>query len=305
MSAVIAVALPVFVLIALGAAAGRFGALAASDSAALNRFVFRIAMPGALFGLAARSGMPGADDLRLASAYGVAALTAISAGFFLSRVLFGANAREAGAYAFASTIGNAVFLGLPIAMNIDGWAQPFIVLMLIEGTAVIAIGAALMTPRNGSGFFFHILVTGRNPLVAAMLLGFLYAGLGFSLTGPVETLFAYLGRAAGPTALLSLGLFLATHKFPPVAKVAGRVALIAAVKMALLPTVALSLALALGIEDPTRIGALALFTVVPSGVVAYLMAGQQKICEMEVAAAVLATTLLAAASISSVLATFA
>ena len=306
MSAVIAVALPVFAIIAAGYFAARVAALGADDAQALNRFVFRLAMPVALFGLAARTNPPGAADLGIASAYAAAAFAALFGGYFLSKTFFSLSSAEAGAHGFTSTLGNAVFLGLPIAMNIDGWARPFIVLMLIEGTVVIALGAALMaTKEKGAGVIQNLTGALRNPLVIGMAAGFVYSAVGLPLTGPAATFFDYLGRAAGPTALVSLGLFLATHKFPAMGQVAGRVSLIAATKVGLLPVIALGLAYFFGVSDPNYLGALALFTFVPSGVVTFIMASQYGVYKTESAAAVLVTTLLSVLTISGVLFYFA
>ncbi|MEO1252406.1 MAG: AEC family transporter [Pseudomonadota bacterium] len=306
MDAVVAVALPVFAIIAAGFAAGKSGALTIADSEALNKFVFRLAMPVALFGLAARNAPPGADDAGIALAYAGAASLALIVGYFLAGRLFALQGPEAGAHAFAATLGNAVFLGLPIALNVEGWARPFIVLMLIEGTLVIAAGAALMSRRDaGAGLGAFLAGPMKNPLVLGMLAGFVYSLLGLPLEGPFAAFFDFLGRAAGPTALVSLGLFLATHQFPPIGAVAGRVAMIGAVKMALLPAVALGVAFALGVSDPNWVGALALFVFTPSAVGSFVMASQYGVSKTETAAAVFATTILSILTISGVLVVFA
>lgn len=310
MNSVIAVALPVFGIIAAGLAAGRLKLLSAADSGALNKFVFRFAMPFALFNLAAGTPPPGREDAALAASYALAAATALAAGYFLSQLFFPLTKREAGAHALTSTLGNAVFLGLPIALSIEGWARPFIVLMLIEGIFVIAVGSALMAKRREDGHPLARLAgyfagPARNPLVIGMAAGFIYSALGLPYGGPFETFFALLGRAAGPTALFSLGLFLATHEFPALKSVAGRVSLIAATKMALLPAVALTAAYFLGVADPHYLGALALFVFVPSGVGSFIMASQYGVYQSEAAAAVSATTMLAVLTVSGVLVVFA
>ena len=310
MNAVIAVALPVFGIIAAGLAAGRFGAMTAEDSQALNKFVFRFAMPAALFGLTAGTAPPGREDLAIAGAYALAAFVSLAAAYVLSQSLFRLTKQEAGAHAFASTLGNAVFLGLPIALSIEGWARPFVSLMLIEGTFVLAIGAALIAPRRDGGAFLPR-VAGvfagavRNPLVAGMVAGFVYAALGLPFTGPFETFFDLLGRAAGPTALFALGLFLATHAFPKLGSVAGKIASIALVKMAVLPALALGAAYLFGVSDPAYRGALALFTFVPCGVVSFVMASQYGVYKTEAAAAVSFSTMLSVLTISGVLIVFA
>lgn len=306
MNAVINVALPVFAIIAAGYLSGKANILTAPDAGALNKFVFRIAMPAALFGLAARAAPPGGLDFKMAGAYAIAAISLIFAASAAGQFIFRLTKQEAGAHGFASTLGNAVFLGLPVALNVEGWDRPFIMLMAVEGTVLIVIGAALMARREeGKGPLSYLKGPLANPLVIALAAGFAYSWLGFSLSGPFETFFGFLGRAAGATALVSLGLFLATHDFPPVKQVAGRVAFITAIKMAALPAAALGLAHLFGVTDPDYVGALALFTVTPSAVAVYIMASQYETYVTESAAAVFVTTLLSVLTISSVLGVFA
>ncbi len=309
MSPVITIALPVFAVIAAGFLAGRTKMLSAADSDVLNKFVFRFTMPAALFGLTAGATPPGEKELAVALSYLAGAFAALLTGYFLSQRLFKLSKQEAGAHALTSTLGNAVFLGLPIALNIEGWAKPFVSSMLLEGTIVIAIATALISPRKEEG---HALaraaafVTGplKNPLILGLLLGFLYSALGVPFEPPVETFFDILGRAAGPTALFSLGVFLATHQFPAVNAVAGRVSLIAATKMVLLPTVALTTAALLGVSDPDYWGALALFVLVPSGVGCFVIVSQYGVYKSETAAAIATTMMLSVLTVSGVLVVF-
>ena len=306
MTAVLTIALPVFAIIAAGFAGGRLGLMTGDDSKALNKFVFLFAMPAALFGLTATTPPPGEADIAIAGAYAIAAAFAIFGGYVLSKALFGLTGPEAGAHGFASTLGNAVFLGLPIALSVEGWARPFVVLMLIEGIFVIAIGAALMTRRDaGGGLLSYFKGPLTNPLVIGMAAGFFLSAIGLQITGPVESFFKILGRAAGPTALFSLGLFLATHQFPKVGAVAGRVGLVTITKMIALPAIGLGAAYVFGVSDPAYLGALALFVFVPSGVGTFVMASQYKVYETETAAAVLVTTLLSVLTVSGVLIAFA
>ncbi|WP_375201312.1 AEC family transporter [Hyphococcus sp.] len=309
MSAVLTIALPVFAVIAAGVFAGRARLFSLSESDALNKFVFRFAMPCALFGLTAGASPPDAKDLAVGVSYGAGALTSLIFGYFLAQRLFNLTKQEAGAHALSSTLGNAVFLGLPIALTIDGWARPFVSAMLIEGTIIIAILTALISPRKEGGHALERAVNFligpiKNPLIMGMILGFLYSAIGIPFAGPVKIFFDLLGRAAGPTALFSLGVFLATHQFPAFKSVAGRVSLIAFGKMALLPAVALTTAYFLGVSDPDYWGALALFVAVPSGVGTFILASQYRVYTSESAAAISFTTILSMVTISVVLAVF-
>jgi len=310
MPAVITVALPVFAVIALGLAAGRLRLAAADDAAALNRFVFRFAFPAAIFSLMSSASGFGAHDGLLALAYGAAAITLMTATYFVARKIFSLPPQDAGAHAFASILGNAVFLGLPIAIAIDGWARPFVTLMLVEGIVVISLGAALMAPRDGqkspAALLWQALMRPlKNPLVAAALAGFAVALAGVSLPGPMRGFLDLIARAAGPVALFSLGLFFSTRPAINIGDHGGKVAAIALVKMVVLPLLALALFGFTGVNDPAYRGALALFTCVPTAVAAFVIASQYGRYVEETAAAIAATTALSIITISAVLIVFA
>ena len=312
MSAVFTVAFPVFAVIAAGLAAGRLKFATAEDSAALNRFVYRFGFPAALFGLMSGASGLTALDARVALSYGAPALIVITLAYILARTLFRLEPQASGAHAFASVIGNAVFLGLPIALNIEGWARPFVTLMLVEGILIIGVGAALMSPRDAdaeASLFMRAITFAKrpltNPLVAAALAGFTFASLGLVLPAPVRTFFDILGRAAGPVALFSLGLFFATRRLPPLGETLGKTLWIAAFKMAVLPLAAYAVATNIGVGDPAYLGALALFTVTPTAVGAFVMASQYGRYVEETAAAIAFTTALSVATISIVLVLFA
>lgn len=312
MIAVLTVAFPVFAIIAAGLLAGRLKVATAEDSAALNRFVFRFGFPAALFALMSGASGLAAEDAKIAVAYGAAAFIAMALAYVLARRVFALSPQDAGSHAFSSAIGNAVFLGMPIAFNVEGWARPFVTLMLVEGIVVIGAGAALMAPRDSvSGAppirrivdFVKRPLT--NPLVAAALAGFLFASLGLVLPGPIRSFFEILGRAAGPVALFSLGLFFATRRAAPIGGAFRSTVAIAAVKMALLPALAFALARALGVDNAAYLGALALFTATPTAVGAFVMASGYGRYVEETAAAIALTTALSILTISAALFFFA
>lgn len=309
MNAVIAVALPVFAITATGLLAGRMRVMTGADAASLNKFVIQIAVPAALFGLTAGAEPVGAKELTIGGAYALAAAVAIFGGYAIGQLLFGLTKPAAGAHGFASTLGNAVFLGLPIALSIEGWTQPFVSLMLIEGIFVIAIGVALMSPRREgdaltklAAYFAGPL---KNPIVLAMIAGIAYAAVGLPFSGPFETFFGYFARAGGAVALFSLGLFLATHPLPALRDIWGKLAAVTAVKLGVLPAIALGAAYALGVSDPDYLGALALFCFVPTGAFAFILASQFGVYQSESAAAVTITALLSVLTISGVLMVYA
>lgn len=308
MSTVIAVAVPVFAVIAIGFAAGRCGLAEAADAMALNRFVFRFAFPAALFSLmSTATGLTG-NDAALALSYGAPAVGLMLAAYTAAKKIFGLTPEAAGAHAFASVLGNAVFLGLPVALGVEGWARPFVTLMLVEGIVIIALGSSLMAPRSNRGGAMAIvgalLRPLKNPLVAAALGGFAFALSGLDLPASARAILDLIARAAGPVGLFSLGLFLATRGALDWGTHGGKVAAIAAVKLALLPILSLAALSVAGVDDRAYRGALALFTVTPTAVGAYVIASQYGRYVDETVSAIAATTLLSLAMIAAVLILF-
>lgn len=310
MNAVITLALPVFAVIAVGLAAGRLGLMTNADSQTLNKFVFRFAMPAALFGLTATTPPPDAAYIPLAGAYAIAGFATIFASYFLAQLLFPITKQEAGAHAFTSTMGNAVFLGLPIALTIEAWTRAYVVLMLIEGIVILMIGAALIAPRQNSLSFIdrikkNLLPPLTNPLVVASAGGFIFSAIGLRLPESGVVFFDILGAAAGPAALFSLGLFLGTNTYPNIGSIAGRTLTIVAAKLIFLPAVALGAAYLLGVDNQAHLSALALFTFMPSAVTTFVMASQYGIYKTESAAALLLGAICAVFTVSGVLVVFA
>ncbi len=308
MSSVLTVALPVFAVIAVGFAAGRLKLAAAEDAGALNRFVFRFGFPAALFSLMSSATGLSAKDALLALSYGIPAIGLTGAAYVLARRIFALDPQDAGAHAFASVLGNAVFLGLPVALAVEGWARPFVTLMLVEGIVILSLGAFLMAPRDAASKRPAATVLTaplKNPLVAAALAGFAVALAGLSTPEPVRAVLDLVARAAGPVALFSLGLFLATRAKLDLKAHGGKVAAIAAIKMAALPALAFAALQLSGVGDPHYRGALALFTVTPTAVGAYVIVSQYGRYVDETVSAIAATTALSLATITAVLILFA
>ena len=321
MSAVLTIAFPVFAIILAGLFAGRAKIAEAADAQALNRFVFFFAMPAALFSLTSRADPPAGDDIKMALCYLTAALAVMAAAYALGRRFFALSEQEAGAQALTSVLGNAVFLGLPIVLSLDGWIEHYVVLMLMEGVFVIAIGAALIGPReagmqDGAGRTSILQKLGaplarslKNPLVAAMLAGIgvalLREATGLALPVPIAAFFELLGRAGGPAALFSMGLFLGARKFPAMGEIAGKVGVIVLFKMVALPVLTLTGMALVGVSDPALIGPAALFVLVPSGIGCYVMASQHNVYVAETVSAIAVTTLISILTVSIVLAIFA
>lgn len=302
-------AAPVFAIIALGFFAGRIRLIAGEQAQALNRFVFLFAMPAAIFIFAATNTPPSLSDLPFVGVYLIVTLAIFFTSLAMGRVIYGLSRREAGAHAYAATLGNAVFLGLPIVLTIQGWGAHYLYLMLCEGILVIALGTAFITrAEEGGGASLKagldaLARVTRNPLVLAMVLGFLVSLIGLRLPGAAEDFFDLLGAAAGPTALFALGVSLAAAPSGAIRSAAPRIAGIGVMKLIAFPLLTYAGLRLIG--APTEaIGAAMLFTSMPTAVTVFVQASHERVYDQTVAAAITVTTAISLISVTLILAVF-
>ncbi|MEM8987919.1 MAG: AEC family transporter [Pseudomonadota bacterium] len=317
MNAVLFIAAPIFALIAAGFFAGRGGFLTPEDAHGLNRFVFLFAMPAATFAFAAGSPPPTLAAAPFALSYLVVAVFAMAAGFAIGRFVFKLTPAAAGVHAYCGVLANAVFLGLPIALSVEGWATPYLVLMLMEGGVIVTLGAALSalpdaTGREGANVAQSLRMAARgvirNPIILGLVAGFGLSFSGLALPAPAMTFFELLAAAAAPAALFSLGATLSERGAEPSGKGQGEaanIAAIAVIKLAVLPAGAWLLASRFADPPDAWMGALLLFTSLPVGAMVYVQATRRGIYTGVAAAALGVTTILSVITVSTVLAVFA
>ncbi len=308
MTVILTIALPIFAVIATGFASGRFGIIHSDDGLALNRFVFNIAMPVAIFGLTSRTDPLTPSDLSYSGIYLIASLATLGISYMIARRIFSLPRPDAGVHAFASTLGNAVFLGLPIAQNITDWGRPFIVLMLAEGLIIITLASILIAARVDeekttlkTRLLEILLRPFKNPLVLGTLSGFIFGLTGLPLPNPVSAFLDILGRAAGPTALFSLGLFLSANSIKSQKIFSAQILQIASFKMILLPILMLVGLHIIGINDRNILGASMLFTLVPAGIGVYIQASARGRYAAEAATAIIVTTVASILTVNATL----
>lgn len=283
MSPLVTLLVPLFGAIFIGAGARSLKLFDGEDARRMSRFVFMIAMPLAAFEFMRTNAVQGEIVLGLGAGYLIALLAASVGAFVIARTLLGLTVREAGAAVFSSTCGNAIFLGIPIAASVDGWASPFLILVLFEGTFVFAIGSALMTwpeeDGEGPSSLTTILRTIRqaivralkSPIVLGTLAGLFVLVTGLPLPEPVSGLLAFMGRTAGPLGLFVLGLSAADLLLSRKANDFKAPALLLPIKLLGFPAMTAALVW-LFTGDATATAVAALFTGLPPAVASIVLA---------------------------------
>ncbi|WP_370336741.1 AEC family transporter [Parvularcula marina] len=270
-----------------------------TEARVLSRFVFLVAMPVAVFNFVVDAPPPEPAYLGMIAGY-LAGLTAtVGLGFFWIRRFCGASIQETGAALFAAICGNAIFLGLPIALGVPGWGPPFLILMVFEGTMTFAIATALMTwpdkdhpdqspVKNAVNAATRAI---RNPVVVGMALGFLLMMLGIQLPEMVAAPLDLFSKIASPLGLFVLGLYLVILPREQTALPTKLLIGLLPLKLIIFPAITAGITWVLT-SDIALTSAAALFTVVPPAVSSVVLASSYGFYEKQVAAIVAVGTLI-------------
>lgn len=270
---------PVFLVIAVGAAARKYRFLGEPFIDTANALVYYLLLPVLLFHSIGTSSFRQAFSPALVAG-GYAATTAT---FFLAILLarrLGMAPAEQGSFVQGSFRANLAYVGLPIVVSAVGDAGLRKAGILL-GFMVPLLNAlsivALVTPHGGGtdrgGDAVRVLkqiVT--NPIILSSFLGIVWSLFRLPLPGLVGKTFGILSSATLPLSLLCLGASFSFER----ARSGFRLAAIAtALKVVLLTATGLFVYRALGVSgDDLRVGVIMLGC--PTAVVTYVMASQLK-----------------------------
>ncbi|MFG2913743.1 AEC family transporter [Kitasatospora sp. NPDC048298] len=231
---------PIWALTGVGYVVGRTGLLGPQAETVLNRFVFHVAMPAALFLMISRTPL---DRFANASmlAFTAGTVVAIGLGLLAGRLLFHRKPGELAVGAMASGYVNSANLGIPVTMQVLGDASFVAPVVLFQ---ILVVTPAVLAVLDGGAAGRRALLTlpVRNPILLATALGALASATGAHLPAELNRSCELLGGAGVPTALVTLGISL--HNRPPVDSRPRRteVGLTVVLKTLVQPLVALAVA---------------------------------------------------------------
>ena len=289
---------PIFIILALGWVAARTGFLPEEVQSHLNRLVYYFAIPAFLF--RAISNFPLAQGFNVT----VMLITLGSAlSFYLTGWLLCKTGRvppaKAGVIVQSSCHGNLGYIGLPVAfyfLGDIGLAQAGIIsgfLMILQNIMSVSVLQSFSTVGGAqkSTIFTKLL---QNPVIVTSMLAIFVSGLQIPIPDVINRTLSMLGHLAPPAALLLIGASLSfrtiwNHK----------TAIIAAsmTKLVFLPALGLGLFTLLGIASADYLPAMILLGT-PTATVAYVLARQMNADSELAVAAISASTLFSALSLS-------
>lgn len=287
---------PIWALTGVGYVVGRTGLLGPQAETVLNRFVFHVAMPAALFLMISRTPL---DRFANASmlAFTAGTVVAIGLGLLAGRLLFHRKPGELAVGAMASGYVNSANLGIPVTMQVLGDASFVAPVVLFQ---ILVVTPAVLAVLDGGAAGRRALLTlpVRNPILLAAALGAIVSATGAHLPAELNRSCELLGGAGVPTALITLGISL--HNRPPVDSRPRRteIGLIVVLKTLVQPLVALAVAGPLLHLPAHQLLTVVLFSALPTAQNVYTYAREYRQGTALARDAVLWSTLLSMATLS-------
>ncbi|QFT58461.1 putative transporter YfdV [Sulfitobacter sp. THAF37] len=294
--------LPFFALIGVGFWAGRSKFFSAEATAYLTKFVFYFALSAMLFRFSANLSLAEVWDTRLVVAYlwgtsfvyGVATLV----GF-----LRGLDVPTTAIEAQCAAIGNTGFLGIPMLTLLLGAEAigPMLLALTIDLVVFSSLIVILITgARGGLKPLETLKPIGlgllRNPMIVAIVMGFVWSGLGIPIPAPMNDFLAILGGAATPGALFAIGASLALTR-PDKLHIAGWLSFC---KLVLHPLFVGFAALFLFGVDPFKAGVLIAVSALPVAGNVFMLAQHYNVAAIRASTAILISTALSILTVSLV-----
>lgn len=291
------ISMPLFVLIALGWLLVRWRQWPESITSAINRLVFRVALPAMLFRLMCDFSDGPPVDARLLIAFFGGCLLVFIIGRIVASKVFKLDGVAGSVFALGGIFSNNVLLGLPIARVMLGdEAIPSVALVLVFNGLILWTLATVSVEwfRHGAlnlkGFGNTALSVLKNPLIIGILSGTLFSLTGLPLPVFVDQPVTMLGQIAVPLALVALGMSLASYRIKKGLAISYA---LSAIKLIVQPLVVWGLAWMIGLP-PMESKVVVLLASMAVGVNVYLMSHQFNALTGPAATSMLLTTLFSA-----------
>lgn len=291
--------LPVFLLVGIGYGLGRIGVLRPRTAGVLSRLVFYVFLPPLMF--------LGIAETRLSESFEPEViLWSLAAVTVFSTVVFVAagpclGPAQRGVLTQGASRSNLAFVGLAILLSLYGEGilgkaavfiafQAFLINFLTVFFLLIP-HYSLKDPANWKRIGAQLVL---NPIVLGCALGMAFSASGWHLAPMWKTVLKDLAAPTLPLALLTVG---ATLKDSALRYRTSLVALAAFLKLGLLPGLVWLLLRLAGVQNPSLLMAVILLGS-PTAVTSYIMAREMQGDHALASSIILATTVLAPATLT-------
>jgi predicted permease len=290
---------PLFLLVLLGYGLARWAKWPRAVGDALTRFVFSVAVPALLFRLMSDLSRLPPVDARLLIAFFGGCLIVFVVGRLLAARMFAMDGVAQSVFALGGIFANNVLLGVPLArMTLGERSIPVVSLVLVFNSltlwtlVTVSVEWARHHKLSWAGYLQAAKAVALNPVVAGILLGAGWGLIALPLPPVVDRTMELISQAAIPLSLIALGMGLAAFGIREGLPISLA---ICALKLFVQPLAVYLLARALALPAlETQV--IVLLAALPVGANVYLMSRQFNTLGGPVAASLVISTVLAAAT---------
>ena len=303
-SSVAGTVLPVFALIALGAAFRAARLLDAGGLRGLTDLTFLVGIPVLLFG-ALVDGRPPGDGVRVAVLFMAAVLAVFALGVAIATFVLRARLSTATLMGMNGCYGNTALLGLPLVDAAFGAPGLAVLLPVIAVHSLVLVPLASVmieledATRADLAGSLRRTVGGvlRNPVIVALLAAAAWRWLGVPVPVPLHRLLSLLGGMGAPLALISLGATLPDFAHEGSVRETG---LTAVLKLLVLPSLVWALCAAFRVP-PFETAVVVTTAGAPTGATAFFLARRVGTQTAAAAGTVVVTTVVSVLTLSVII----
>jgi malonate transporter and related proteins len=304
MTALLSIIFPVFALILVGYAAGRFKVFGDQGVGLLTQATFVVFMPPLLFRSMATVDLRQLSLAPILAYFSTAVILMLALAWLLRRQE--RHWIKAIIRAFTASFSNTVLLGIPIVQLAFGQTGLAILLTIVALHALILLTLATVlievqqSRASGSANLTTIaLQTGRNalihPVVLPIVLGLIWGALGWQLPQPIDATLKLLGQAGPPASLVLLGASLVDYGIREQWRVT---ALLTLVKLLVLPAAVFGVAYWVFGLTGQVLAVVTVTAALPAGANSYLLAQRYQTAVGEASATIALSTAFGALTLS-------
>lgn len=302
---VLAITSPIFIVIGLGYLAVRLDFFPKDRLSAIGIFVIHVTLPGLLFKSLSQRDFSEVLNLRYIVAFSLGSLATLGLGMAWARYVRKEGVTASAITGMGMACANSAFVGYPIALQVVGPPATIALAltMIVENVLMIPLCIALADSGMARHESLHValgralLGLRKQPIIIAIVAGFLFSMFRIELPGPVHTTVDMIAAASAPVSLFFIGGNLVGLELHGMLRKVGLVTL---GKLVLHPMMVCAAVLLIGHIDPL-LGASAVLISCATMLSIYPIIGQKHGMEGFCAATLLVATVASFFTMSGVL----
>jgi predicted permease len=299
---ILAITVPFFAMIFLGAGGKAAGFIDNDGAVVLSRFAFFVPLPAFMF-LAVGNNNP-ADFFNFSFVwrYELATIAIFVVSAVFARTAFALSRQEAGIFGLNSTYPNYGYIGVPMTIMAFGEEAALPMGLMLFADTIVLLGLTAIFIADGRNplktLWNILLILIKNPLLLSVLAGLGFAASGLTLPSVIDRLLVLLAGAAAPTALFALG---ATIYGQPIRKGAGQIGTVSFIKLLIHPALVAVLFLLIPGMDIVWVQTAIVASCLPVAANVYILSQAYNTYIGRTASSVLASTVLATFTVPLIL----